>query len=113
MFTWATISPSISSTGYVIHHPMTAVRKPESERMFQNAFVVRSSLSNIETIGPPGPSVLPNPRMPCRAGAFPVATVVQMIGENVGSMLFSRPACPSRSRRVIVGSSPARASGRS
>ena len=52
------------------------------------------------------------PRMPCCSGVLPVAIVVQIAGETVGSIERSVPLQPSATSRPRVGSFPAAMRGR-
>ena len=77
--------------------------RPWSEKMFQSALVLRSRLEKRRFFPPRS---LMKPRMPCLRGILPVATVVQMTGDQVGRMVLSFPKVPSFMRRVKTGKSP-------
>src|SRR5881396_1276570 len=93
------------SAGQVAHQAMMSDGSPASVRMFQMA-LVRRNVELIGTLRPVRGSATRKSLIPCRSGALPVATVVQRIGERVGTLERSRAQAPELLSRARLGTSP-------
>ena len=106
----ATITPFTGSTGQVTYQPTTSTVRPARLAIVHSVSARRRLL--VTGICEPFAAGARKPSMPCCSGSLPVAIVVQMRGEIVGSIERSGALHPSATRRANVGSRPAAASGR-
>src|SRR5205807_2599120 len=105
-----THTPLIVSAGWLAYHPIAWQRLPAWLRIFQIALHCRLVL---ETGRRPAPSGVgsTNPRMPCCGARFPVAMLVQRIGESIGWSVRIFPETPPSTIRWRLGMRPASISG--
>src|SRR5258706_15587454 len=97
--------PLTSSAGWVAHHPTTPTLRPAAEARFQTAGTAREA-PEIGAFCPLFGSTSWKSSTRCRSGPTPVAIVVQMTGERIGTKLVIRVVYPSAERRFQLGMRP-------
>jgi hypothetical protein len=94
-----TMTPSMVSAGQVAHQPTTMERRRSDDSMFQIAGTRRMAE---ETGTSPWAVASTNPVMPCTGGRTPVATVLQITGDDA-QLVMSTAREPSRASARSVG----------
>ncbi len=105
------MAPLIFSAGQVAHQPTTSTSSPRAEAMFQIAGTLRLR-PVIGAICPVSGSLSTKSSTPCSPGETPVAMVVQISGDNIGTMVVISPQVPASISRFRFGIRPASTHGR-
>ncbi len=103
--------PLIRSAGQVAHHPTTSTESPSAEAMFQTAGTLRLR-PVIGAICPVSGSFSTKSSTPCTSADTPVAIVVQIRGDSIGTRVVIVPQVPASISRFRLGIRPASTHGR-